>query len=143
MASKAKQYGHAMPCHAPWSDVSTEEMRICQKRVRLNHGTYMQGRTVAVVVVANQVARPMGSAAGLGYNWQWMDGSWMTTIPKVEAAAAQFPQTLCLTLPDLIRFPKSIPYLPGLNMVLEPREEENHLGGRREQLRSVIHSDGA
>jgi hypothetical protein len=91
-----------------------------------------------VVVVANRVVRPMGSAAGLGHNWQWT-----TPIPKVEAAAAQFPQTLCLTLPDLIRFPKSIPYLPGLNMVLEPREEENHLGGRREQLRSVIHSDGA
>lgn len=74
-----------------------------------------------------------------------MDGSWTTPIPKVEAAAAaaQFSQTLCLTLPVLIRFPKSIPYLPGLNMVLEPREEENHLGGRREQLRSVRVDDGA
>lgn len=45
-------------------------MRICQKRVQLNHGTYMHGRAVVVVVVANQVVRPMGSAAGLGHNWQ-------------------------------------------------------------------------
>lgn len=75
-------------------------MKICQKRVRLNHGTCMQGRTVPSSG-SGSGGQPSSQTNGVSrwvrpqLDWQC---SWTTPIPKVEAAptaaAAQFPQTL-------------------------------------------------